>query len=58
MGPYYQFVCNEVGHPVDKKLADELKGKNDKTLADIDAEILDAEQNLGSQLLTSFTVSF
>uniref|UniRef100_A0A914DKG0 26S proteasome non-ATPase regulatory subunit 6 n=1 Tax=Acrobeloides nanus TaxID=290746 RepID=A0A914DKG0_9BILA len=47
MGPYYQYVCKETGRPIDPALVDELKVKNEKILADIDAEILDAEQNLG-----------
>jgi 26S proteasome regulatory subunit N7 len=47
MGPYYQYVCKETGRPIDPVLVDELKVKNEKILADIDAEILDAEQNLG-----------
>jgi len=47
MGPYYQFVCHDLGIQMDPALLTELSTKNEKTLADIDAEILDAEQNLG-----------
>jgi 26S proteasome regulatory subunit N7 len=48
MGPFYQLLCKDLDIPMDQALVDEMKAKNDKTLAEIDAEILDAEQNLGT----------
>lgn len=47
MGPFYELVTSELGVAADKTLLAELKEKNAKRLKEIDAEIVDAEQNLG-----------
>uniref|UniRef100_A0A7E4W0E6 26S proteasome non-ATPase regulatory subunit 6 n=1 Tax=Panagrellus redivivus TaxID=6233 RepID=A0A7E4W0E6_PANRE len=47
MGPFYELLTAELGAPLDKALLAELKAKNAKRIAEIDAEIADAEQNLG-----------
>ncbi len=47
MGPFYQLVCDELSIPIDQALLAEMKAKNEKRLADVDAEIKDAEENLG-----------
>ncbi|VDN57475.1 unnamed protein product [Dracunculus medinensis] len=47
MGPYYKLVCDEIRINIDDTLFNELTSKNEKRLQEIDAEIADAEQNLG-----------
>ncbi|VDK42499.1 unnamed protein product [Anisakis simplex] len=47
MGPYYKTVCDEVGAAINETLLNELKEKNEKRVKEMDAEIEDAEQNLG-----------
>lgn len=48
MGPYYKIVCDEIGAAINETMLCELKEKNEKRLKEIDAEIEDAEQNLGN----------
>lgn len=48
MGPYYKLVCVDVGTTVDESLLSELREANEKRLKEIDDEIADAEQNLGT----------
>jgi hypothetical protein len=47
MGPFYDMVCTETGQTVDQELLHSLLEKNKKKIEEVDAEILDAEQNLG-----------
>lgn len=47
MAPLYQLICGEVGIPVDQSLLAEMKENNSKRIKEIDAEIEDAEKNLG-----------
>ncbi|TKR61871.1 hypothetical protein L596_028924 [Steinernema carpocapsae] len=47
MGPFYSLVCSETGTPVDAALLQRMTEKNKKRIAEINAEIEDAEQNLG-----------
>lgn len=52
MGPFYELVCAESDQTVDRSLLNELKEKNAKKLKEIEAEIVDAEHNLGTSLNT------
>jgi len=47
MAPYYRSMCTELGAPIDEKLLNDIVEKNKKKLAELDAVIQDAEQNLG-----------
>lgn len=47
MGPFYELVCAESDQNIDQALLKELKDKNTKKLITMNADILDAEQNLG-----------
>jgi 26S proteasome regulatory subunit N7 len=47
MGPFYELVCAESDQNIDEALLKDLKQKNSKKIEAMDAEILDAEQNLG-----------
>lgn len=47
MGPFYETVCQETSMKIDRALLQNLKDKNAKRLGEIDAEIKDAEENLG-----------
>ncbi|KAJ1365495.1 hypothetical protein KIN20_025849 [Parelaphostrongylus tenuis] len=47
MAPLYELLCEEIGLTVDQSLLAEMKEKNAKRLKEIDAEIEDAEKNLG-----------
>ncbi|KAK5968027.1 Proteasome Regulatory Particle [Trichostrongylus colubriformis] len=48
MAPLYQIICDELGVPVDKAQLEAMKENNTKRVKEIDAEIEDAENNLGS----------
>jgi 26S proteasome regulatory subunit N7 len=47
MGPFYEYACQEAGVPLDKGLLRELATKNEKRVKELEAEIEDAEKNLG-----------
>jgi len=47
MGPFYEFVCQDSGTPLDQGLIKTLHEKNTARLREIDEEIEDAEKNLG-----------
>jgi 26S proteasome regulatory subunit N7 len=47
MGPFYELVCNETDAQIDQALLADLKKQNKKRIEEIDAEIKDAEENLG-----------
>ncbi|KAK6055113.1 26S proteasome non-ATPase regulatory subunit 6 family protein [Cooperia oncophora] len=48
MAPLYQIICDELGVAVDKVQMAAMKENNTKRIKEIDAEIEDAENNLGS----------
>ncbi|VDM95513.1 unnamed protein product [Thelazia callipaeda] len=48
MGPYYKLICAETGTAMDEALFEDLKKANEKRLKEMDDEIADAEQNLGT----------
>ncbi|PIO63651.1 PCI domain protein [Teladorsagia circumcincta] len=48
MAPLYQMICDELGVPVDKAQLTAMKENNTKRIKEIEAEIEDAENNLGS----------
>lgn len=50
MGPFYELVCKESDTKIDRALLQNLKEKNTKRIGEIDAEIKDAEENLGKFL--------
>lgn len=47
MAPLYELICGELGVPVDAAQLAAMKENNTKRLKEIDAEIEDAENNLG-----------
>lgn len=47
MGPFYEYICQDSDLKVDRTLLKNLLEKNTKKIAEIDAEIKDAEENLG-----------
>ncbi|KAI6189195.1 26S proteasome non-ATPase regulatory subunit 6 [Aphelenchoides besseyi] len=47
MAPFYELVCTETNRKPDESMLKDLKAKNTKRLQEIEAEIVDAEQNLG-----------
>lgn len=47
MGPFYEFVCAESDQTIDQELLKELKEKNTQKLVAMNADILNAEENLG-----------
>ncbi|RCN46202.1 PCI domain protein [Ancylostoma caninum] len=47
MAPLYELICAELGVPVDAAQLAKMKENNAKRLKEIDAEIEDAENNLG-----------
>ncbi|KAI6215812.1 hypothetical protein M3Y94_00428800 [Aphelenchoides besseyi] len=47
MAPFYELVCAETNRKPDESMLKDLKAKNTKRLQEIEAEIVDAEQNLG-----------
>lgn len=47
MGAFYEYVCQDSDVKMDKTLLKTLNEKNIKRIAEIDAEIKDAEENLG-----------
>lgn len=51
MGPFYELICQELDTQIDAKLLADLKAKNEKRIAEIEAEIKDAEENLGRLLV-------
>ena len=51
MAPLYKLVTDELKIPIDKAVYDELKAKNQKRVEEIEAEIADAEKNLGKHLI-------
>lgn len=53
MGPFYEMVCKEANVKIDRALLKSLKDKNTKRLEEIDAEIKDAEENLGKLIFNS-----
>lgn len=53
MAPFYEMICAETGQNVDANLLNELTLKNEERLKTIEAEIVDAEQNLGVLLYIS-----
>lgn len=56
MAPFYLLISGELGLPIDHKLVDEMKSKNEKKLADIDNDIADAEKNLGNHIIPTFHI--
>ncbi|CAB3385140.1 Hypothetical predicted protein [Cloeon dipterum] len=47
MAPFYEIVCKDLGWAVDNNLLQKMKTNNAEKLAQLDAAIEDAEQNLG-----------
>ncbi|XP_055354156.1 26S proteasome non-ATPase regulatory subunit 6-like [Paramacrobiotus metropolitanus] len=48
MAPYYEMVTKTLGFNADTSLLNQLRQKNEQKIKELDAAILDAEQNLGS----------
>lgn len=47
MGPFYEYISQDSNIKIDRALLKNLLEKNTKILSEIDAEIKDAEENLG-----------
>ncbi|GMT24212.1 hypothetical protein PFISCL1PPCAC_15509, partial [Pristionchus fissidentatus] len=47
MGPLYKTICEDLQVPIDSTLLESMKTKNTKRIVEIEAEIEDAEHNLG-----------
>ncbi|CAD6197119.1 unnamed protein product [Caenorhabditis auriculariae] len=47
MAPFYELICSELNTQVDQSQLSKMKAANEKVIKDIDAEIEDAEKNLG-----------
>jgi len=47
MAPLYEIVCKDLRWKVDSTLLNKMKEENKKTLAELEAKIKDAEENLG-----------
>ncbi|KAF8373945.1 rpn-7, partial [Pristionchus pacificus] len=47
MAPLYKSICEELQVPIDATLYESMKSRNAKRIEEIEAEIEDAEQNLG-----------
>lgn len=48
MAPYYEYICQELGWTPDQTLLKTMQQNNEKRISEIEEQILDAEQNLGS----------
>lgn len=55
MAPLYQIICDELGVQVDSSQLAAMKEHNATRLKEIDAEIEDAENNLGTSFFTGVT---
>ncbi|GMT08051.1 hypothetical protein PENTCL1PPCAC_30225, partial [Pristionchus entomophagus] len=47
MAPLYKSVCEDLQIPIDSTLHESMKSRNTKKIEEFEAEIEDAEQNLG-----------
>ena len=47
MAPFYEDLCKDLGWTKDSSLAEKLSTANKAKLAEMDAAIVDAEENLG-----------
>lgn len=47
MAPFYEECCNTFQWKVDQELLDTMKSANEKTLKELEEQLIDAETNLG-----------